>query len=417
MDELLRDFVEETAKLLEGAHSGSGGTDGAPDFGELLRLLHTVKGTCGFLGLDRLQALAHAGEDLAGRCARQTPPPQAATLIAQTMGRIGLLVHEIAAAGAEPTGNDDDLIFHLGALAGRSWPNYGNGHGYAPPSPPKSRPEPVTRIRNPEFERLQTFAGDLVASCEQLEATIPSMTGAWVESLTKLMAALRELQESVSAGRLRPIAEAWRNIPAIVGDLSERLGKPITFEVDGGETPIDEAMLGTINQALVHMVRNCADHGLESPDERAAANKERTGRITIRACAAGRDVRIEIADDGCGLDTPEIAAAALRSGKVSASELLAMDEDRIHQLVFEAGLSTAPEITSVSGRGIGMDIVRASIAKLGGRLAIASAAGAGTRITITLPQLLGAETTASPEGPAASIRSTPQAQSPKRIAA
>jgi len=407
MDELLGDFLAETAEMLDAVGPRLADLGRIPDnraaFSQILRFLHTVKGTCGFLGLNRLEALAHAGETLVSRCRSEPPPPQAITLIVETIGRIGAILQAIEANGAEHDGHDDDLIFHLLAVAGRPWPtgkDSGRTSAKAPEFETGSPGQTALGSGGADpalgaFGQLVPLAGALASSCEQLRETALGLDRTdWAEPMARLCAAAAELHRGVTGVRARPIGIAWRSLPGIVRDLSSRLGKKIDLELTGAKTHVDARMLGAIKQASVHMVRNCADHGLEPADRRLAAGKREAGKITLCARAEAGHVVVEISDDGRGLSAHEIGAAALRHGLVSAAQLVEMDDEQIHQFIFDAGLSTAAEITSVSGRGIGLDVVRANIAAIGGRLGVSSKAGQGTSIAIRLPAVLGVQSPA-----------------------
>ena len=400
MDGLLDDFLAETAEMLGAisphlADLGAGAADGTA-FHQFLRFLHTVKGTCGFLRLNRLEALAHAGETLVSRCGTETPPPQAITLIVETVRRIGTILQAIGANGAEPEARDDDLIFHLLAVAGRPWPaGRTSGQVVAPEigagcAVPAAFGSQTADPASTALDQWAPIAGALASNCEQLHQTVRGMDRAdWAEPMARLCQAAAELQRGVTGVHMRPIELAWRSLPGIVRDLSGRLGKKIDLALTGANTLVDGRLLGPLKQALVHMVRNCADHGLEPATLRLATGKREAGKITLCARAEAGHVVIEIGDDGRGLNAREIGAAALGRGLVSAAQLAKMDAQRIHQFIFEAGVSTAPKITKVSGRGIGMDVVQANIAAIGGRLAVNSKPGMGTRVTIRLPGAFG----------------------------
>jgi len=395
MDGLLDEFLAETAEMLgeisvrmgELAHCKSAGAA----FTRILRFLHTVKGTCGFLGLDRLEALAHAGETLVERCRLEAPPPQAITLIAETMRRIDWLLRAIGKDGSEPDGRDDDLIFHLLAVAGRPWP----ARDGAPPEPDSTEANPAALESHPidaetaPFSELVPIAGALASSCQQLHETALRLgRSQWAEPMVRLCAAAAELQQAIAWGRMRPIGLAWRSIPAIVRDLSQKLGKKIDLELTGAGVPVPARALGPLKQALVHLIRNCADHGLESANGRLAAGKREAGKITVSASAEAGHVVIDVSDDGRGLNAHEIGAAALDRGLVSAAQLAGMDARQIQQFIFDAGFSTASQVTNISGRGVGMDVVRSSVAEIGGRLAVSSKPGEGTTFRVRLPEVM-----------------------------
>ena len=206
--------------------------------------------------------------------------------------------------------------------------------------------------------------------------------------LQRLSNVTAELQEGVMKTRMQPIGNAWQKLPRIVRDLSGELGKQIELEMHGADTELDRQVLDLIKDPLTHMVRNSADHGLETPAERAAAGKPEQGTIRLSAYHEGGHIIICIADNGRGLNTEKIKAKAVANGLVSEAELEKMTEAQIHKFIFAPGFSTAATITSVSGRGVGMDVVRTNIDQIGGTIDIKSVAGEGSSVTIKIPLTL-----------------------------
>ena len=206
--------------------------------------------------------------------------------------------------------------------------------------------------------------------------------------LQRLSNVTAELQEGVMKTRMQPIGNAWQKLPRIVRDLSAELGKEIDLEMHGAETELDRQVLELVKDPLTHLVRNCADHGIESAAERFAAGKTAKGRISLSACHQGGHIIIQIADDGRGLDLARIRAKAVESGLMSEAEIAAKTDGEIWNFIFRPGFSTAAQVTSISGRGIGMDVVRANIEQIGGTVDLQSAAGVGTAFTIKIPLTL-----------------------------
>jgi two-component system chemotaxis sensor kinase CheA len=188
--------------------------------------------------------------------------------------------------------------------------------------------------------------------------------------------------------RMQPIGNAWQKLPRIIRDLSNELGKPIELEMHGADTELDRQVLDLIKDPLTHMVRNSADHGLESPAERRAAGKPEKGTVRLSAWHEGGHIIIEIADDGRGLHTDRIKAAVLARGLAAEAELDKMSEAQIHQFIFAAGFSTVTTVTNVSGRGVGMDVVRSNIDQIGGTIDVKSVFGRGASFTIKIPLTL-----------------------------
>ena len=188
--------------------------------------------------------------------------------------------------------------------------------------------------------------------------------------------------------RMQPIGNAWQKLPRIVRDLSAELGKPIEFEMQGAETELDRQVLDLIKDPLIHMVRNSADHGLEMPAERRAAGKPEKGTIRLAAWHEGGHIIVEVSDDGRGLDTARIKSLAIARGLVSESEAEKMTDSQIQKFIFMPGFSTASKVTSVSGRGVGMDVVRANMDQIGGVIDVKSVLGHGTNFIIKIPLTL-----------------------------
>jgi two-component system chemotaxis sensor kinase CheA len=206
--------------------------------------------------------------------------------------------------------------------------------------------------------------------------------------LQRLSNVTAELQDGVMRTRMQPIGNAWQKLPRIVRDLSAELGKDIELELHGADTELDRQVLDRIKDPITHMVRNSADHGLETPRERLAAGKPAKGTIRLTAYHEGGFIIIGVADDGRGLDTVRIRDKALACGLVTEAELDKMSEQQIQKLIFTPGFSTARAITSVSGRGVGMDVVRNNIDQIGGSIDVQSVQGRGLSFTIKIPLTL-----------------------------
>src|SRR5271170_3375684 len=188
--------------------------------------------------------------------------------------------------------------------------------------------------------------------------------------------------------RMQPIRNAWQKLPRVVRDLSAELGKEIELEMSGAETELDRQVLELVKDPLAHLVRNCADHGIEPPAERIAAGKLHGGTIRLSACHQGGHIIIAIADDGRGLDIARIRAKAIEVGLANEAEMVAKSEAEICNFIFTPGFSTAAQVTSISGRGVGMDVVRSNVEQIGGTVDLKSVAGAGATFTIKIPLTL-----------------------------
>lgn len=197
---------------------------------------------------------------------------------------------------------------------------------------------------------------------------------------------LHELQDLASSLRLVPVGTVFKRMQRLVRDLCQQTGKPIKLSLQGGDTQIDKSLVDQLYDPLMHLIRNAVDHGIESPKERSTADKPKEGRVTLTAVQHGREIHITVADDGRGLDREAILARAREVGLIDADE--APEDSAIWNYIFHSGLSTAPEVSSLSGRGVGLDVVQAAIRSLQGRVVVESSPGEGTCITLCIPLTL-----------------------------
>jgi two-component system chemotaxis sensor kinase CheA len=419
MDDLLAEFLTETNENLAELDMALVRLESAPEDGETLsgifRLMHTIKGTCGFLGLPRLEKVAHAAENVLSRMREGSlrATPDLVSLVLEALDRIKAIVGGLAAAGVEPTGDDGGLIAALDRAAdgdpgteplvsimpvpaaelGAPAPLAAQTE--APPAalaPETSAPAATTqtiRVGVDVLDDLMTLVSELVLTRNQLlQLARTHEDSGFTVPLQRLSHITSDLQEGVMKTRMQPIGNAWNKLPRMLRDLAHELGKKIELTMLGAETELDRQILELIKDPLTHMVRNSADHGLESTAERRAAGKPEVGRITLTAFHEGGHIIIEIADDGSGLAVDRIRAKALAQGLVTEAELAGMTDAQIQRFIFRPGFSTAAAVTAVSGRGVGMDVVRTNIERIGGTIDLYSVAGAGTTFTIKIPLTL-----------------------------
>jgi two-component system chemotaxis sensor kinase CheA len=427
MDDLIADFLTETNESIADLDVALVKLERTPDdqatLSLIFRLVHTIKGTCGFLGLPRLEHVAHAAENVLGkvRDGALTATPDTVTLVLTGLDRIKAIVAGLAATGSEPAGDDAELIEALNATAAGETPKPPAPVGQvavepepeeepaapvaetvapAPaPTPVQTAPEasqgePVAtnqtiRVTVDVLEDLMTLVSELVLTRNQLLqlARTQENTG-FAVPLQRLSHITSDLQEGVMKTRMQPIGNAWNKLPRLVRDLSREMDKKIELTMLGADTELDRQVLELIKDPLTHMVRNSGDHGLESPAERRAAGKPETGHISLNAFHEGGHIIIEIADDGRGLPLDKIRAKILKNGLATEAELTGMTETQLQRFIFRAGFSTATVVTAVSGRGVGMDVVKTNIEKIGGTIDLKSVAGAGTTFTIKIPLTL-----------------------------
>lgn len=496
MDDLLSEFLTETNENLSVLDVELVRLEQNPNNPELLsnifRLVHTIKGTCGFLGLPRLEKVAHASENVLGkfRDGELTINPEAVSLILQALDTIKSLLAVLEATEAEPPGDDLPLIERLnlcaeGKLGGPSpaaaappppptapavaaaedrpvtldelealWnstpgPNDTPAPAAAPAAgtavatrapEPAEEPAPSQDLVVPEaepaaakvpapvaplsagsaggnaggadagaeaatkesavaaqtirvnvdlLENLMTMVSELVLTRNQLLQILRSQKESeFAAPLQRLNHVTSELQEGVMKTRMQPIGNAWAKLPRLVRDLAHELNKKIDLQMLGADTELDRQVLELIKDPLTHMVRNSADHGLEIPAERLKAGKSETGRVTLNAYHEGGHIIIEIRDDGKGLAIDRIKQKAIQNGMASEIELASMTDQQIIQFIMKPGFSTAAKVTNVSGRGVGMDVVKTNIEKIGGTIEIKSAQGKGSTFVIKIPLTL-----------------------------
>src|SRR5258708_5746089 len=464
MDDLLAELMTETNKSWNTVDNQLVRFEQDPNNAKILdnifRLVHTIKGTCGFLGLPRLEALAHAGETLMGKFRDGMPvTADAVTLILSSIDRIKEILGGLEATETEPEGTDQDLIDPLVQLSMQSFTTAPEPVAVkeevlsppqtlerelrpgevsldelerafretatevaprlapaAPPAPAQDTAPVIAPLKKPAaaksvvevevleadkianqsirvnvdtLEHLMTMVSELVLTRNQLlEISRRNDDTEFKVPLQRLSNVTAELQEGVMKTRMQPIGNAWQKLPRIVRDLAGELHKQIELEMHGADTELDRQVLDLIKDPLTHMVRNSADHGLETPSERAAAGKPEQGTIRLSAYHEGGHILICIADNGPGLSTDRIKAKAVASGLVSEADLEKMTEAQIHKFIFAPGFSTAASVTSVSGRGVGMDVVRTNIDQIGGTIDIKSVAGEGSRVSLKIPLTL-----------------------------
>jgi two-component system, chemotaxis family, sensor kinase CheA len=245
------------------------------------------------------------------------------------------------------------------------------------------------RVNVDVLETLMTMVSELVLTRNQLLQMVRNSTDSEFKApLQRLSAVTSELQDSVMKTRMQPIGTAWKKLPRIVRDAARDLGKKIDLLMDGEATELDRQVLELIKDPLTHMIRNSCDHGLEAPSARAAAGKSETGIIRLNAYHEGGHIVIEVSDDGAGLNTARIRDKAIRNGLVSEEQAWLMSDQQIHRFIFAAGLSTAQQVTSLSGRGVGMDVVRTNIELIGGTIDVQSNEGRGSTFYIKIPLTL-----------------------------
>ncbi|MBD3730238.1 MAG: chemotaxis protein CheA [Sphingomonadales bacterium] len=398
MDELLAEFIAETREMLEASQAEIVSWEQEPGdrarLDAIFRFVHTVKGNCGFFDLPRLAKLSHAAESALAevRAGRRSADSRLVTAVLAVIDRIVAMVDAIEAGEDFPEGGDELLMnalepgqddggesaaLHAQAASERKTGSKSDG--------PRSIRLPVELL-----DRVMSGVSDMVLARNELARRMreygvePTIDGPF----ERLSAVLDDVRDGITRMRMQRIEHLFNAFPRLVRDLSAELGKQVLIDMEGGEVEIDREMIEVIRDPLTHIIRNALDHGIESPAQRIAAGKREIGLLNIAARQAGNHIIIAVSDDGRGIDGQRLVEKAIASGIATAEECAGMSEDERYALVFEPGLSTAREVTAISGRGVGMDVVRANIERVGGTISVSCTAGQGTRILLSLPLTL-----------------------------
>ena len=436
MDDLIAEFLAETNESIAELDNDIVKLEQNPNDKDLLsgifRLMHTIKGTCGFLGLGRLEKVAHKAEDVLGRFrdGELDVKPEYITLILESLDVIKTIIKGIEDTGEEPEGDDSKLIEKLEAVyEGKQIPQDEEKQSDVASDDQEQVPqekadaqekdEPTNdkldqaeddklnevakkdtagdsqlatqtlRVNVDVLEDLMTMVSELVLTRNQLMQIMRTQRESEFSGpLQNLNQVVSELQDGVMKTRMQPIGNAWSKLPRIIRDISMELNKKIDLEMKGQDTELDRQVLEMIKDPLTHMVRNSGDHGIETPQERVAAGKPETGHIKLNAYHEGGHIIIQIKDDGRGLAIDKIKQKVLDNGLATQDELDQMSGHQIQQFIFKAGFSTAEKVTAVSGRGVGMDVVRSNIENIGGSIELNSVEGKGTTFFIKIPLTL-----------------------------
>ncbi|PYV86613.1 MAG: histidine kinase, partial [Acidobacteria bacterium] len=411
----------------------------------IFRTIHTIKGTCGFLRFNKLEKLTHVGENLLSRLrdGALTLTPEITTALLDTVDAVRQMLDHIERDGSEGERNDGPLIDTLTTLqqvpatqaSEQTRPSIGeilmeragvSQEVILQAAEKQKKGDPrhlgeilveqkavrasdvveALRIQQSSrasggvldssvrvdvhlLDKLMNLVGELVLARNQvLQYGNKIKERNFMAASQRLNLITTELQEGVMKTRMQPIGNIWGQFPRTVRDVALACGKQVVIEMEGKETELDKTIIEAIKDPLTHLVRNSVDHGIESPEARARAGKDATGRVMLRASHEGGQVHIEICDDGAGLDSERIRQKALGKGLVSAEQAIRMTDRDIVNLIFMPGFSTAERVSKVSGRGVGMDVVRTNIEKIGGTVDVQSRPGLGTTVHMRIPLTL-----------------------------
>lgn len=401
MDDLLNDFLAETAEILSDAGGAIVAWEADPadrsQLDAIFRFVHTIKGSSGFLSLPRVTALAHAAEDALDQVRRGNRTADAA-LVSAVLGvidRLNMLCAALGQEGIEPAGDDGDVIDALSVQEGSepaAMPAAGAGV-------PLRREEDLgadlngwrsIRVPLPLLDSVMTGVTDIVLARNEFARMLreSGADSATIAAFDRLSDSIAGMRQSVSQMRMQRIDKLFAPLPRIVRDLAQELGKKIAFQTSGGEVELDREMMENIRDPLIHIVRNAIDHGIETLDDRVAAGKDITATISVAARQSGNQIEIEVRDDGRGLSPDALVAKAIASRLVTAADARALSPREKLELIFRPGFSTAAKVTAVSGRGVGMDIVKANVEKIGGIVELRNDEGRGLAILLRVPMTL-----------------------------
>jgi two-component system, chemotaxis family, sensor kinase CheA len=415
VDDLTREFIAESQEGLDRMEQCLTELETRPNdaglLGEIFRSVHTIKGTTGFLGFDRLEKLAHAGEHLLGslRDGRLVVTSDLISVLLHLLDGLRAILALIEETGVEGTRSGDEdgeLIAELALLNGEMPPvEVGQdlleavvGVGKAAVGSMKAETsitgerhgtgsDKTLRIDVDVLNRMMNLVGELVLTRNQMLQSDRSATN-FPELARRLDSVTADLRETVMQARMQPVGNLFGKFPRMVRDLARTCGRDVRIEFTGQETGLDKSLLEAIKDPLTHAVRNAVDHGIESPADRVLAGKPAEGCVRLKAFHQSGSVVIEVIDDGAGIPIERMLAKAIERNLVTAEQAAGMSEREVLQLIFLPGFSTAAAVTTVSGRGVGMDVVRANVEKVGGSVEVESRRGAGTTLRLRVPLTL-----------------------------
>ncbi|HBL13334.1 MAG TPA: chemotaxis protein CheA, partial [Cyanobacteria bacterium UBA11162] len=390
----------------------------------IYRNLHTIKGNSGFLGLERLQIVTHAGENLLSHLRDRLIPinPDVTSVLLQVVDAVRKHLETLEATGDESETDHNALLIQLNQLqegekeregddTDQNKTEINNNSSFPSPLPSPHSPLPIPsspdsdsqqfkvadsaiRVDVSLLDKLMNLVGELVLCRnqimefanqdiinEQKDNTFKSASG-------RLNLVTSELQEGVMKTRMQPIRTIWNKFPRVVRDIAVSLGKQVQLEMEGEETELDKTLIEAIANPLTHIVRNCLDHGLETPNIRLAAGKSAVGRLLLRAYHESGHVIIEVSDDGMGINPERVKQKAVQRGMITPDQATQMNGQEALNLIFLPSFSTAETITNISGRGVGMDVVRTNIEKISGTVDVSSRVGQGTTFKLKIPLTL-----------------------------
>ena len=423
MEEIIKEFLVESGEGLDLLDRDLVALERDPTAGELLaeifRAVHTIKGTSGVLGFSKIESVAHVGENLLSRMRDGTMvlnPAITSGLLAM-VDALRRLLGEIEQRDSEGDADYSQVVRQLeGLLAGVaavSTPASGAispsgaqpeisaagsspAAAAVPAAAPAAAAEPAkesgvassnVRVDVGLLDKMMNLVGELVLARNQIVQCTGS-DATFLSAAQRLNLITSELQEAVMKTRMQPIGNIWSKFPRLVRDLALQCGKQATIAMDGAETELDKTIIEAVKDPLTHILRNSLDHGIEAPERRVAVGKPPGGRLHLRAYHEGGQVNIEISDDGAGINLERVKQKALQRGLITPGQAARMGERELANLVFQPGFTTAEKVSNVSGRGVGLDVVKTNIEKIGGGVELLSTSGEGITLKIRIPLTL-----------------------------
>lgn len=407
-DDILKEFLVETHEGLDQLDRDLVLLEQDPSakevLGQVFRTIHSIKGSSGFLALDKLAEIAHVGENLLSllRDGRLGLSAEITSAMLAMADAIRAILGELEREQGEGSVDYSPLVQRLAALADSgknstaSSPNHaqtGDGLQRESVNAGEGNRSAITensiRVDVGLLDSLMNLVGELVLARNQILQSCNGRDDAgFLGTCQRLNLVTTELQEGVMKTRMQPIGSVWTKFPRLVRDLALTCGKRVRIEMDGRNTELDKTIIESIKDPLTHAIRNAVDHGIETPVVRRERGKPEEGCIRLRAFHEGGQVNIEIADDGGGIDARRVAQKAIEAGLVTADRVARLGEREIVQFIMLPGFSTAAQVTSVSGRGVGMDVVKTNIEKIGGTIDVQTEVGKGTTLRIKIPLTL-----------------------------
>ncbi len=429
MDEVVTEFLVESGELLDQMEremvAFEAGRAGPDAIRTIFRAIHTIKGTCGFLGFQRLASVTHTGENLLSelRDGELTATPEITSALLALVDATRRTLATIEQTGNEGQPDFGELIARLGALLKSAPAHAAVAEAPAPlaaapapvvaaapapavalaPAAAAPKADPTAEVEHAEsaasaatirvgvtlLDKLMTLVGELVLVRNQVLRYANTVENSGFNATSQRLNVLTsELQEGVMRARMQPIGNLFSKVPRVVRDLARETKKQARVEIIGAETELDKTILESIKDPLTHLVRNAVGHGLELPAERIAAGKDPEGTLVLRAFHEGGQVNIEITDDGRGVNIERVRKKAVERGLLPAGAAARASDREVIGFMFLPGFSTAETITSVSGRGVGLDVVKTNVEKIGGTVEVTSTAGQGLAFKIKIPLTL-----------------------------